>query len=101
VAAEGEGEEAQEQKEDKIDENLDEETKEKLMMEKPLSEIERLAVVVKSLVHDCCIVPKGMYKLTPNHELRYNTAFVFNPVGSESEDLNDGGVGLADWLHFR
>jgi len=71
------------------------------MMEKPLTEIERLAVIVKSIVHDCLIVPKGLFKLTPNHELRYNNAFVFTPLGDDADDLNEGGIGLEDWLHFR
>lgn len=100
-AAEGEEGEVAEKVDEKIDENLDEETKEKLMMEKPLTEIERLAVVVKSIVHDCLIVPKGLFKLTPNHELRVNNSFIFTPIAEEADDLNEGGIGLEDWLHFR
>lgn len=100
-AAEGEEGEVAEKVDEKIDENLDEETKEKLMMEKPLTEIERLAVVVKSIVHDCFIVPKGLFKLTPNHELRVNNSFIFTPIAEDADDLNEGGIGLEDWLHFR
>lgn len=59
-------------KDDGANEEVDENAKQQARLNEPLLELERLAVVLKSIVHDCLIVPKGLYKLTPNHELRFN-----------------------------
>lgn len=52
-------EDKKEKKTEEGDEEEDEAEKEKKRFEEPLVELERLAVVVKAMVHDCLIVPKG------------------------------------------
>lgn len=80
-------------------EDEDEEEKERQRIAEPLVELERLAVLVKALMHDCAVVPKGSFKLTPNHELRSNPQWVFVPAYPTEADPSEHG--LNDWLHFR
>ena len=56
-------------------------------------ELDRLAYVVRSIETECQLVPIGAYKLTPNHELRLNEAFV-------GLNLNEA-ADIGNYQHFR
>lgn len=47
-------------KDDDNDDGADDLQKEKDRINEPLVELERLAVILKSIVHDCLVVPKGL-----------------------------------------
>lgn len=78
--------------EKKLLEDTDDE-KELKVPPKNFTELDRLAYVVRAIDVDCSIVPVGAFRLTPNHELRYNDEFK--------------GLSLADlknpekFMHFR
>ena len=56
-------------------------------------ELDRLAYVVRAIETECQVVPIGAYKLTPNHELRLNEAF----VGLNLAEAAD----IGNYQHFR
>ena len=60
---------------------------------KNFTELDRLAYVVRAIETECQLVPIGAYKLTPNHELRLNEAFVGLTL-SEAADIQN-------YQHFR
>ena len=37
-----------------------------------ISEVDRLAFVVRAIENDCALVPVGSVKIMPNHQLRYD-----------------------------
>jgi len=60
---------------------------------KNLTELDRLAFVIKAIENDCQIVPVGSIKLTPLHEVRKNEAF--KGLCRETAFLEES------YLHFR
>lgn len=60
---------------------------------KNLTELDRLAFVVKAIENDCQVVPVGSVKLTPLHEVRKNEAF--KGLDSKTAFLEES------YLHFR
>lgn len=57
---------------DEIDSDDEDQVK---VVPKNLTELDRLAYIVRAIENDCQIVPIGAYKLTPGHELRHNDSF--------------------------
>ena len=55
--------------------------------------MDRLAYIIRSIETECQLIPIGAYKLTPNHELRLNEAFVGLTL-NEAADINN-------YQHFR
>ena len=60
---------------------------------KNFTELDRLAYIVRAIETECQLVPVGAYKLTPNHELRLNEAFMGLTL-NEASDINN-------YQHFR
>jgi len=60
VVEKDEVKEDKKKRDDDNDDGADDQLKEKERIEKPLIELERLAVILKSILHDCLIVPKGL-----------------------------------------
>jgi len=58
-----------------------------------LTELDRLQFTVYAIENDCHIVPKGSYKLTDQHEIRLNNAFLGLPI--------ERAVELESYMHFR
>lgn len=98
-AGEGEGDAAAEENpEGEGEENnkdLDTESEDDEVKEPPknLTELDRLAFVVKAIENDCQVIPVGSVKLTPLHEVRKNEAF-------KGLDHTNGFV-EESYLHFR
>ena len=98
-AGEGEGDAAQEENQEEGEGNdnkeLDSssEDDEVKVPPKNLTELDRLAFVVKAIENDCQVVPLGSIKLTPLHEVRKNEAF--KGLTSENAFLEES------YLHFR
>ena len=65
-------------------ENNNEDTFKPIIKKKNLTEGDRLSFVVRSIEHDCQIVPIGGFKMLPINELRRNDLF----EGLSSEDLD-------------
>lgn len=78
--------------EKKLLEDTDDE-KELKVIPKNFTELDRLAYVVRAIDIDCSLVPVGAFRLTPNHELRYNDDF----KGLNLKDLKD----IGNYMHFR
>lgn len=80
-AGEGEGDQQQEENEegegDDKNKDIDTESEDDEVKVPPknLTELDRLAFVVKAIENDCQVVPVGSIKLTPLHEVRKNEAF--------------------------
>jgi len=87
-----EGGENQENPEKKLLEDTDDE-KELKVAPKNFTELDRLAYAVRAIDIDCSVVPVGSFRLTPNHELRYNDEF----KGLGIKDLKD----VKKFMHFR
>ena len=99
-AGEGDAEAAQEENQDEAEggdngQDLDtsSEDDEIKVPPKNLTELDRLAFVVKAIENDCQVVPVGSIKLTPLHEVRKNEAF--KGLTSETAFLEES------YLHFR
>ncbi len=60
---------------------------------KNLTESDRLSFIVRSISHDCSVVPLGSFKMLPINEIRRNDLF----EGLSSEDLNK----IDKYFHFR
>jgi radial spoke head protein 9 len=56
-------------------------------------EIDRLAYVVRAIEVECQIVPVGSFRLTPQHQLRYNDQF----RGLDQKEA----LQMASYQHFR
>ena len=65
----------------------------KKMPKKNYTELHRLTYVVKSIENDAQCVPKGSYRMTPEHEL--------TPVDNFYGLKEDNCCRLCCWLHFR
>ncbi len=50
-------------------------TEEEKIPPKNFTELDRLAYVVRAIDHETQVVPKGAFKLTPDHELERNRNF--------------------------
>uniref|UniRef100_A0A7S3KNQ9 Radial spoke head protein 9 homolog n=1 Tax=Euplotes crassus TaxID=5936 RepID=A0A7S3KNQ9_EUPCR len=98
-AGEGEGDQAAEENpEGEGEENnkdIDTESEDDEVKEPPknLTELDRLAFVVKAIENDCQVIPMGSVKLTPLHEVRKNEAF-------KGLDHTNGFL-EESYLHFR
>lgn len=82
----------QENPEKKLLEDTDDE-KELKVVPKNFTELDRLAYVVRAIDIDCSVVPVGAFRLTPNHELRYNDEF----KGLSLKDIKN----VSNYMHFR
>eukprot|EP01017_Pseudomicrothorax_dubius_P042130 TRINITY_DN6833_c0_g1_i1.p1 TRINITY_DN6833_c0_g1~~TRINITY_DN6833_c0_g1_i1.p1 ORF type:complete len:278 (+),score=92.85 TRINITY_DN6833_c0_g1_i1:173-1006(+) len=78
--------------EKKLLEDTDDE-KELKVTPKNFTELDRLAYVIRAIDIDCSVIPVGAFRLTPNHELRYNDEFRGLSI-PESENLHN-------YMHFR
>jgi len=45
------------------------------MVQKNITELDRLSYTVRTIENDCAVVPIGAFKLTPTSEIRYNETF--------------------------
>lgn len=72
AADEGEEDEEGAAKDNASDKTEEEEIK---IPPKNLTEIDRLAFIVRSIEDNCQIAPVGAFKMTPNHEVTRNEAF--------------------------
>jgi radial spoke head protein 9 len=99
VNVEGEGEPQEGQAaeegapEGKTEKLEDEEDETKKVPKKNFTELARLAHVVRAIEHDSQCVPRGSYRMTPEHELRANANFYGLDTTSARAQAN--------WLHFR
>ena len=77
------------------DENASESEEEDAVKVEPknLTELDRLAFVVRAIENDAHVVPHGAFKLTPVHEVRRNEAF----KGLRKEHALD----VLSYFHFR
>jgi radial spoke head protein 9 len=99
-AGEGEGDDAKEPQKDEGEgdanaKDLDTESEDDEVKVPPknLTELDRLAFVVKAIENDCQVIPIGSIKLTPLHEVRKNEAF--KGLDSKTAFLEES------YLHFR
>ena len=60
---------------------------------KNITELDRLAYVIRTIEYECQILPVGSYKLTPTKELRINENF----EGLSIKDSNE----IIKYQHFR
>ena len=60
---------------------------------KPITELDRLAYVVNEIENDTHVIPIGLYKMTPTHEMRKNNEF----EGIKADSL----ANLNSYSHFR
>lgn len=60
---------------------------------KNVTELDRLAYVIRTIEYECQILPVGSYKLTPTKELRINENF----EGLSISDSNE----IKKYQHFR
>ena len=60
---------------------------------KNLTESDRLSFIVRSISHDCSVVPLGSFKMLPINEIRRNDLF----EGLTSEEIDK----LENYFHFR
>jgi radial spoke head protein 9 len=60
---------------------------------KNFTELDRLAIVVHSIEHDCQVIPLGAVKMIPTHEIFKNKAF----VGLTAEQAGR----IESYVHFR
>ena len=93
-AEEGKGEEGAEDAKEKDELASESEEEGPLKVEpKNLTELDRLAYVVRAIENDTNVVPHNSFKLTPIHEVRRNEAF----NGLKKDDALD----LGKYYHFR
>lgn len=79
--------------EPKVEKVEEEDDEVKKIPKKNFTELNRLAHVVRAIENDCQCVPKGSYRMTPEHELRPNTNFYgVDPNWCRSPQ---------SWQHFR
>lgn len=64
-----------------------------VMPPKNITELDRLAYVVRQIENDCQVVPKGAMKFTPLREVRRNEAF----KGLRKDDAFE----ITNYQHFR
>ncbi|XP_031472635.1 uncharacterized protein LOC116245030 [Nymphaea colorata] len=79
--------------EGKVEKAEDEDEEAKKVPKKNFTELARLAHVVRAIEHDSQCVPRGSYRMTPEHELRPNRNFYGLDTATARAQSN--------WLHFR
>jgi radial spoke head protein 9 len=97
VEGEGEPQEGQQNEEatgeNKPEKVEDEDDEVKKVPKKNFTELNRLAYVVRAIEHDSQCVPRGSYRMTPEHELRPNANFYGLDTTTSRAQSN--------WQHFR
>jgi radial spoke head protein 9 len=64
-------------------------TKEEKIPPKDFTELDRLAYIVRAIDHETAVVPRGAFKLTPEHELtrNYNSRGVTRNTATKLENF--------------